>query len=268
MITWDCVIEKAIRDDGSLFFPQKLTHEFLAQMRHSLGSYIFANQYMNEIIPSDKMVFKKEWLKYYPAIPKHKNTFIFIDPALSESDGADYTGICVVHVDEANRWYVELANRYRLRPTEIIDMMFKLNDKFKPAIIGIEDVAFQKAILYFAHEEMRRRNQILPLHGVNPGADKTKEMRILGLVPRFEWGNLFLNHGLVDLEDELFKFPRSAHDDVLDALASIGFIAYAPQQERVKDERPSQSSATDYEAWYRRQLAKGKDPSQLSNQRF
>lgn len=255
---WEVVYEKAIREDGSLFFPEKLTHEFLDQMRKSLGSYIFANQYMNEVIPLEKMVFKKEWIKYYEAIPERKNTFIFIDPALSESSGSDNTGVVVVHVDVENRWYVEIAKRLRIRPTEIVELMFDLNERFKPTLIGVEDVAFQKAILHFANEEMRRRNLSLPMHGVNPGTEKSKEIRILGLVPRFEWNNLFLNHGLTDLEDELYRFPRAAHDDVLDALSSISFIAYAPPKEKIKDEPPNPSLAGEYESWYRRQLVQGK----------
>ncbi len=261
---WECVIEKAIRDDGSLFFPEKLTHEFLEQMRRSLGSYIFANQYLNEVLPADRMVFKREWVKYYDTLPQRRNTFIFIDPALSESEGSDNTGLVVVHVDEANRWYVEVAQRKRLRPTEIVALLFDLNTIFKPTVIGIEDVAFQKALLHFAHEEMKRRGVILPLHGVNPGVEKTKEMRILSLVPRFEWDSIFLNRGLVDLEDELFKFPRAAHDDVIDSLSSINFIAYAPQPMRLKDGPPRTQNAESYEQWYRRQLTKGKNPREES----
>lgn len=271
---WECVIEKAIRDDGSLFFPEKLTHEFLEQMRKSLGSYIFANQYMNEIIPLDKMVFKKEWVKYYQELPERRNTFIFIDPALSESESADNTGVVVVHVDSENRWYVELAQRLRIRPTAIVNLIFDLNERFKPSIIGVESVAFQKSLLYFADEELRRRNSaarakgnphiVLPLQGVNPGTQSTKEMRILGLVPRFEWNNLFLNIGLTDLEDELYRFPRAAHDDVLDALSSISFIAYAPNKEKFKDEPPNASIAGEYEDWYRRQIRTGRDPKRTT----
>jgi predicted phage terminase large subunit-like protein len=210
------------------------------------------------------MVFKREWVKYYDTTPTNKNTFVFIDPAMSESDGADYTGVVVVHVDSNNRWFVEVAQHRRIRPTDIIELMFTLYDQFSPSVIGIEDIAFQKAIVHFAHEEMRRRNKIIPLMGVNPGVDKTKEMRILGLVPRFEWGNIFLNRGLTDLEDELFKFPRSKHDDICDALSSIGLIAYAPKEEKPRDARPNPSNAAEYERWYRSQLSRGKNPRESS----
>ncbi len=64
-----------------------------------MGSYIFANQYLNEIIPADKQSFRQSWFKYYEQLPKRYTTFIFIDPALSEADTADYTGVVVASTD-------------------------------------------------------------------------------------------------------------------------------------------------------------------------
>ena len=52
-MAWDYIIEKAIRDDGSLLFPQKLTHKFLEEAKRTMGSYLYANQYLNEVILAD-----------------------------------------------------------------------------------------------------------------------------------------------------------------------------------------------------------------------
>jgi predicted phage terminase large subunit-like protein len=256
MARWDVVYEKAIREDGSLFFPQKLTKEFLDGARRTMGSYLFANQYMNEVIPADAQSFKKEWFKYYSALPKRVNTFIQIDPAISQQAAADYTGVVVVSVDPDNRRYVRFARRYKITPTEIVQLVFKLNEEFQPAIIGVEDVAYQKALLYFLDEEMRRRNVLLPVKGVKPPNDRTKEMKILGMVPRFEWGHMMLSQGLHDLEMELLQFPRGAHDDLIDALASMDAIIYPPDRERENDKQPNPANVADYERWYIRQLQK------------
>ncbi len=247
---WSVTYEKAIRDDGSLFFKEKLSHEFLESAKRSMGSYLFANQYLNEIIPSDLQTFKKEWFKYYDSIPKKVTRFAFIDPALSEADGADPTGVVVVAVDHEKRWYIEHARRYRVTPTQLISLIFDLNTQFKPTIIGLEEVAYQKSILYFLDEEMRRRNTILPVTGIKPPTDKTKQMRILGaLVPRFEWGRIFLNQGLQDLELELLQFPRGMHDDLMDALASIEYIYYPPEDKPEEIKKPHSPSHPDYEKW-------------------
>lgn len=211
---WVIVYEKAIREDGSLLFPERLSKEFLESARRTMGSYLFANQYQNEIIPEGKQTFKKEWITYYEELPPTVNTFCFIDPAISEADTADYTGIVVVSVDVRKNWYVRSARRMRLNPTEIMETCFRLARQFKPMMIGIEDVAFQRVLVHFTVEEMKKRGEYIPIRGIKIGTEKTKEQRILSLVGRFEYQNLFLAPGLLDLETELAKFPRGSHDDL------------------------------------------------------
>lgn len=254
---WEVVIEKAIRDDGSLLFPEKLSHEFLNNARRTMGSYLFANQYMNEVIPKELQTFKKEWFHYYDFIPQNHYTFVFIDPAISQADSADYTGVVVVGVDHERRRYVKGAKRYKITPTQIISLIFELNETFKPQVIGIEEVAYQKALLYFLDEEMRRRKVVLPVKGVKPPTDKTKQARILSMVPTFEWNRIFLSKGLDDLEMELLSFPRGKHDDLIDALASIDYIYYAPEALDTSVKKPHTASDPNYERWYIQNKLKG-----------
>lgn len=256
MSRWEIVYKKAIDDNGNLFFPEKLTHEFLEQAKRTMGSYLFANQYLNEIIPDGAQTFKKEWLKYYKTLPSKKFTFAFIDPAISQQDGADFTGVVVIDVDEDQNWYVRLAKRQRITPTEIVNLAFGLFEEFKPMCIGIETVAYQEALLYMLNDEMRRRNKIIPVTGIKPGTDRTKEARILGLVPRFEWGRILLTQGLHDFEMEFAQFPRGTNDDLLDAMASLEQIITYPTKERPKDAKPNPTKATEYERWYIRNIEK------------
>lgn len=255
---WNVVLKKAYNDDGSLFFPEKLTHEFLEQTKRTMGSYLFANQYLNEIIPAELQTFKKDWFKYYNFIPKEAYNFIFIDPALSEADTSDYTGVVVVAVDHKKDWYIRHAKRMRVSPTQLVDLVFRLNAQFKPMCIGIEQVAYQKALLYFLEEESRRRGVIVPIKGINPPTDRSKQTKILSLVPRFEWGHIFLGQGMTDLELELLQFPRGSHDDLIDALASIELIAISPVKEDEWAVKPAPNSA-DYEKWYIHNLRKGEN---------
>lgn len=253
--SWAVVYERAIRDDGTLFFPERLGLEFLAKARRRMGSYIFANQYQNEIVPDDAKNFKKEWLKYYDDIPKKVNTFAFIDPAISQEEGSDNTGIVIVDVDLQGQWYLKVAKRAKLTPTNIIDLCFEIDAHFKPKVIGIEDVAFQKSLLYMVSEEMKVRNTVIPVSGVKVDTETTKEARILGLVPRFEWGRLLINRGLHDFEMEYAQFPRGKRD-IMDALAYIERIAFAPEKERENpNERPHPTSSR-YESLHIRDLVK------------
>lgn len=247
---WNVILRRAYNDDGSLFFPERLTQEFLEDKKRALGSYIFANQYLNEIIPADRQTFKREWFRYYSALPKKKTTFIFVDPALSEADTADFTGVVVLHVDQNKDWFIPYAKRYRISPPELVRHLFELNREFKPNIIGIEAVAYQKALLYFLDEEMRRRNVILPVKDVKYPNRNSKQTRILSLVPRMEFGHMMFAQGLTDLELELLQFPRASHDDLLDSLAGMEYIAYPPSSKEDEMKKPNSPSDPNYEKWF------------------
>lgn len=250
---WEYIIERAIKPDGTAFFPEKLSLERLDQIKRAIGSYQYANQYDNEIVPLDKQTFKREWFRYYDTVPANTYNFVFIDPAISQADTADFTGVVCVAIDSDGQWYVRDARRYKITPTQLVSLVFDINDVFAPRCIGIEEVAYQKALLYFLDEEMRRRNKILPLKAIRPPNDRSKEMRILSLVPRIEWGHMFLKQGLADLEMELLTFPRGAHDDLIDSLASIEFIAFKPPKEK-QWANPPGPQHPEYEAWYIDQL--------------
>lgn len=259
---WAVVYDKAKREDGSLLFPQKLSQEFLDRQRKIQGSYIYAHQYQNEIIPAEDQDFKKYWLKYYTDLPARKNTFAFIDPAISLENSACYTAVCVVDVDTSGMWYLKLARRMRITATQTIELMFKLHEIYKCNTIGVEIVAYQESLEHFLASEMRHRRKILPVHGIRRGPDQSKLNRIRSLVPRFEWQRILVKPGLAEFEEEYLKFPRGSYVDILDALSSIEEIAYQPDVERTSSVAPSPNNPG-YEKWYIRQrLAKAQTPDQ------
>lgn len=243
------VYDKAVRDDGSLLFPEKLSAEYLVRQRKAQGSYIFAHQYQNEIIPSDDQDFKKEWLKYYTELPKIKNTFAFIDPAISLEDTACYTAVVVVDVDPDGMWYLKLARRVRISATQTIKLIFDLQDAYKCTAIGVEIVAYQEALKHFAADEMKKRKRVVPVQGIRRSSEVSKPIRIRSLVPRFEWQRILVKPGLAEFEDEYLKFPRGTYVDILDALSSLEEIVYPPGQERKPNVVPNPNSP-EYERQY------------------
>lgn len=256
---WACAYDKAIRDDGSLLFPSRLSRDYLARQRKMQGSYIFAHQYQNEIIPGDDQDFKKEWLAYYRDRPKIKHTFAFVDPAISLDLAACFTAFVVVDVDIENNWYLVAARRVRITATQTLDLIFKLHDVYRCNMIGIEGVAYQMALMHFLDAEMRRRKITIPVAAITRGPDKSKNMRIRSLVPRFEWQRVLIKQGLTDFEDEYLKFPRGTFVDILDALSSIEEIAYPPEAPAASNKPPSPNHP-DYEKWFiRNQFTKGNE---------
>lgn len=251
---WSIAYDKAIRPDGSLLFPEKLSKDYLARQRKIQGPYIFASQYQNEIVPSDEQDFKKEWLKYYTELPKIKHTFAMIDPAISLDQAACYTGLAIIDVDVNNDWFLKVARRVRIDATQTIELIFDINRLYKPQVIGVEIVAYQMAIMHFLKDAMQKRGITIPVHGVNRGPDKSKMMRIRSLVPRFENQGILIKPGLTEFEDEYTKFPRGTFVDILDALSSIEEFSYKPEPEKPLDKQPPPNHP-DYERWFRKQLA-------------
>lgn len=257
---WSVVYKRAIEADGTLLFPERLTHEFLDNARRTMGSYLFANQYLNEVIPEDEKTFKAHWLRYYQTIPQGTYRFGFIDPAIGQERHHDYTGICIVDVDYTGHWYLRLAYRERLSPTQIVEKMFELQDQFQLKALGVEIVAYQEALLYMLDQEMKRRKKIIPVTGIKRSSI-SKQTRILGLVPRFEWGRLFVAQGMKDFEDEYATFPRGTHDDILDSLASLEELVFYPVKEKEEIKRPTSPHDPNYERWVIQQYARNGSPN-------
>lgn len=267
---WEVVYKRALEANGQLLFPSRLSPEFLDKARKAQGSYVFANQYQNIIIPDDEKTFKPQWIRTVTVIPDVCNHYAFIDPAIGQKDHHDYTGVVVVSVDHQGTWYVKHAHRYRWTPTEIVSQMFVIAEKFQVKAIGLEIVAYQEALLYFLDQEMKKRDKYLPVYGVTRKMI-SKNTRILGLVPRFEWGGIFVFPGMTDFEDEYSSFPRGNHDDILDALASIDELISIPELKEKRHDGPLNPHHRDYERQFIANLSRNggvseDDPSEGSGE--
>ena len=259
-MNWSLIYKKAIADDGTLLFPQKLSKEFLETQKRKLGSYSYSNQYQNEIIPEELQCFKKNWFRNFGELPKNTHTFAMIDPAIGQNKTSDYTATVIIDVNSDGDWFVRVAKRTRSTPTEIINMVFEICDQYKPLAIGVESVAYQKALIFLISEEMRKRQKVVPLKEITRPTDKKKETRIRGpLIPRYEWGRIYHANGLYDLESELLTFPRGSRDDLIDALASIDeFVTYPNKEEENVIRKPNSPSDPNWEKWLIQQLQKNK----------
>ena len=222
-----------------------------------MGSILFANQYQNEIVPDEEKKFKKSWLRYIDSDspPSWKLSFGFIDPAIGQKKNHDYTALTIIDVDHEGCWWLRVANRYKITPTEIINLMFRACEQYNLNCLGVESEAFQEALLYFVSEEMKKRQKTIPVTGIKQGG-VSKDVRILGLVPRFEFGRIRVARGLTDFEDEYDSFPRAQHDDLLDSLASLENIVHYPKKPEVDlNVRPHSPHSPGYESWIARQYA-------------
>lgn len=219
---FDKYVRPAILPNGELFFPSRLDHKTLEEKKKEQGSYIFSSQYMLNPIDDSNAMFKKANIQYYDKLPPLIERYILIDLAISEKETADYTVILTAGIDKDKRIYVIEYDRAHYKPREIIDGIFNMYERHRRhnvRAVGIETVAYQKAMLYFIKDEMRRRGIYMPLKELK--ADRDKIRRIGALQPLFENGDVFIKREHRELEHELLEFPFSQHDDIVDALAYI-----------------------------------------------
>lgn len=239
--SYNIIVRKAIEDDGSLLFPERLTLEFLNQQKRDQGTYIYSCQYQNEPVDDETATFKKsyfhtrDWdlVKDVPI-----NWFMAVDPSAG-GEYSDYAAFVLCGMDAQNELFVRQIHRAKMNYAEIISLMFDWNQKYQPRRIALETVATQKTIQYMLNNEQKRRSLWLPVAEIK-SRDNTKKERIEALAPYYEFGRI--HHvkecnQLAELEYELIHFPKGTHDDVADALATILDIATPPKHSRQRRER-------------------------------
>jgi predicted phage terminase large subunit-like protein len=211
-------------DDFQALYPEKFSRAHLLKVREQQGPYVFSCNYMNDPVSRDDATFKSEWFKYYDPVDmrgKPLNYFISIDPAISLEQAADFSVITTIGVDEEGFIYVIDVDRLKVKPSELIDKVFEKWRLYGPTIIGIEEVSFQKTLQYMMTEKMQQTNTYLPIRPVKPN-NRTKDQRIRGLQPLYANGRILHAkqvNNIKNLEDELIRFPRGRHDDVIDSLS-------------------------------------------------
>jgi phage terminase large subunit-like protein len=213
---------RAIMDEKALWSEhlnleelEKLKNEYIEKGQASL----FYSEYMNDPIDKESQEFKREYFLYRTQEELDKletNNFLTIDTAISQRDSADYTGFCDNSIDKENKWNLKAWHK-RIGPLELIDDLFTLQKQRRYNQIGIEKTIYLQAVKPFLDEEMRKRNEFLPIVELYHN-QQAKETRIRGLLPRYASKSVFHITGQCnDLEDEMMTFPKGIHEDILDA---------------------------------------------------
>lgn len=237
--SYNILIRRAIEDDGSLFFPERLTPEFLEEQKRDQGNYIFSCQYQNNPVDDDTAIFKQSYMdqartEWDLVKDRPMNWFMAIDPSY-EGEYSDYAAFVLAGMDFQQEIFVKQVYRAKMNYMDIINLMFDWYIRYKPRRIALETIATQKNIQYMLNNEQKRRGIWLPVQEIKT-RQNTKEDRIKSLAPYYEFGrihHLKEANQLDDLEYELLHFPKGAHDDMIDALATVLEIATPPTGRRV-----------------------------------
>lgn len=222
------VFRRAI-ENGQSIWPAYWTTEDLTRLRdgyendegvfiEGIGTVAFSQEYMNEPLDTESVVFRQEWLDQnayeqedLPAL-KMLEIKMAVDPQSGESEMADFLGIVVIGRDKyTRRRYVLHAEKFKASIDKQVERVKEVYMKWKPLIMGVEKVLNQTALY-----QLLRAEGDLRLRPVQPeGKDKVNRARLIE--PLVEQGVIKFQPAHIDLYNEMIQFPNAAHDDVLDA---------------------------------------------------
>jgi phage terminase large subunit-like protein len=219
-----------VNEDGTPIFPEEFDLETLRGIEARQGPYIYSCQYKNRPSDPTKAIFKDEWVCYIEDMKEQGaelqklyqrcRCYVIIDPAISEKRSGDFTGIVVVFVDSEYNIYVEVAERFRYAPSEVIETVFRYVDIYNPSSVGLEVVSLAKAYKFSFEQVMREKKKWFYIEPLQPNTHQSKVMRVrAALQPLFAQRKVFIRKTQLDLKRELISFPLGDHDDIIDALA-------------------------------------------------
>lgn len=187
----------------------------------------YAQEYLNYPIDESSAYFRKQDFQPMSDQSKKraKNYFVGVDLAISELSRADYSVFVVGGMDEDGILHIVDVVRERLDAKGIVDTLFNLNARYDPDMFAIEGSLIEKSLGPYIYEEMSKRQQYFPFTTLTPNKDK--ETRARSIQGRMRGRGVFFDKEAdwySDLEQEMIQFPKSRHDDQVDAIAWLGLI--------------------------------------------
>jgi predicted phage terminase large subunit-like protein len=215
---WELLKIPALNEKWESFWKDRFSKEYFENLKQQ-SPLFFMSQYQQEPINAWSGDFTREYFQYSEVLPPELDIVTFIDPAISQKQEADNTAIVTIWLDRrSNNIYVLEVLSWKMLPDKIIDNVFQMYLKWKPARVGIEVVAYQKMLALEIRKQMNIRNIFFTLDEISPQGEKEARIRTI-LQPRYSNHSIYHNNTCTDLELELLKFPNGKHDDMIDALA-------------------------------------------------
>ena len=204
-----------LRKPGDLLDPLREPQHVLTELRTSMGTMVFSAQYLQQPIPAEGNLIKREWLKFYQTPPLREPQDLIIiswDTAMKASELADYSVGTVWLMQGANAYLLDVV-RDRFDYPELKRAVVNTRNKWPGSYTLVEDKGSGTSLI----QDLRSQN--IPVIAMRPEADKVT--RLYANQPHFESGSVHFPQGaswLDDLLTELLAFPHGRHDDQVDSI--------------------------------------------------
>lgn len=226
------------------------------------GDQDWEAEMMSNPIDNSLATFKREYFQYInltDVLKKDVVCFVILDPALSEKDTSDDTGVSIIWTDKENNWYSKVFP-VRINSKELVDFLFDVYQTLSalgtpPRRIGIEKEKYFGAVFPFLREKMKEKRIFLPMYAIDIKGRNKQDRITNALQYRYEvkviWhvvgeinlGKVTAPMLMTDYETQAQRFPAGGHDDMLDSHAyGADIVRYdAPESEEEKKNKQLQS---------------------------
>ena len=212
-------------------WPEKFTDEVLEMKKIELGPRLFAQEYMNEVTPSEGLELKREWLGIFDELPpRHCYKVVMgIDPSLgSKEQKASSLAVAVAAYDtrpEFHHVYVLELFKQKMSLLEQEKKILELVEKWQPVSTNVESVLVNTTFADRMIAQIPNANPVDYIHTRLKGTSEVSKLnRIKSLIGAyFEEGLVSLKNPNYNeqarafIETEYVEFPEG-ETDLLDAL--------------------------------------------------
>jgi len=229
---WKSVKYRAHNEDYSaILWPENKSKQWLIDTRENFIRQglpeVYSQEYLNVPLDEAHAIFKRtDFHAMKPEDRKKKlNYYIACDLAVSKESQRDWSVFVVGGMDENGVLNVVNIVRDRLDASELVNTALALQRLYKPMIFAFEKGVIQKSIGPFLNEQMLAQNTFMPLQLLSPTGDKIARSR--SIQARLRAGGVRWDKDSEwydQAEDEMLKFPRGKHDDVVDSMSYLGLI--------------------------------------------
>lgn len=216
---WVGAFYQALTDERSIWEEQWPT-EVLKQRREEIGVGAFESEFQNNPVPQAWKKFNIDDFRFYEREPSGCFYVTTVDPAIQVnlSSDPDYTVVMTCCMDSESNIYVVRMDRRRMLPDETVSVMFAHYMAYKPAVVGVESIGFQRVLKWDFEKECEKRREYPYVKDIT-GRNMAKKLKIEALQPFVSKGKIYLKkEGQEAIIAEASSFPHGRHDDCLDAL--------------------------------------------------
>lgn len=233
-------------DYTNLLWPDKLSEEELKIIKSDYEAQGFpdgyAQEYLNYPIDEGSAYFKRHDIKPMKDDDWNKPMKYYVggDFAISTKTHADFTAFAVVGVDSEGDLFIVDVLRGRWDTFQIVEKIFEIYDNYKPDLFLFEKGQVWSALEPVFLKEAYKPGQVRYVNYDTVATSQDKKTRNRALQHSFRSEKIKVDSEASwynDLLLELVRFPKGAHDDMVDALghitAKILKLQEAPTMEQI-----------------------------------